>query len=167
MKTNIAITLLAFFLGGTFAVAQSLAPKDGSVQLPSVSAIKIEKVLYQFASRAHLMGDGHRAYVAEVNGDDLTRFIKTSIPLDPKWSHGSMQKYGLYLQMLEWIERSMVAHKTTKEFGKVVNLSKLKLIEGLYMRAEYKRNDDGDFTDATLWIILPDKNLIIMLNENT
>lgn len=164
MKKIIIIIAVAF---ATTVSGQNLAPKDNKIHLPSVIPLKVEKVLYHHATTPHIMGDGHRAYVVQVNADDLNNFIKTNIAIDSNWTHGSMHKYKLYLSVLEWLEDWPHMKKIMQKFRKVVDLPELKKADGLYLKAEYKRDSDDFFTDATLWIIRPEKNQVIMLNGNT
>lgn len=149
-------------LAGSTAFAQLTDHTQAQITLPSLTAIRVEKTIYQYESSPQLMGDGHRVNVVQTNPDDLRKFIDTNIPLDPDWAYGSMRKLKLYLDILEWMEPLL-----RSELKNVLTLADLKEEGNLYLRAEYRRNSDGFFTDATLWIIRPELRQIIMLNLNT
>jgi len=166
MNERIIVLFLMLFLTSPFS-AQNLAPKNDKIHLPSVIPLHVEKVLYEHASNPHLMGDGFRTYVVQVNADELKNFIKVNIALDSDWCHGSMEKHTLYLNVLEWIESWPTMKEIEQKFGKIVDFAELKKDDQLYLKTEYKRNSSNFFTDATLWIIRPNKNQVIMLNVNT
>lgn len=165
-----ANTILAFI----FTVA--LLPTDKSkVDLPTYTSLKVVKIMYDFSSTQenNLFGDGYYGKVVRVDESDMKNFINNLKHIDwgkHQWTKGSLMKYKLHLEILEYIQKCIkqaVGDKEFKRLNKAIDVKKLKQNINIYHKIECQRSDDGSIRDAEIWILIPEKNIVCILSLHT
>ena len=174
MKNKITI-IAVFFLCINNIIAD--VNKLNKIAVPARVGFKVEKVLYHYSESSNFQGDGFTAYIVRVDGESLKRFIKENVPIstlsvENSWTHGSLQSYARYLKIFEWLEECMEGKKVKDKINKVYSLKKIKELQVIYHLSvtEWQSNGsqiEGILTNATMYIIVPKDNIVMMFNQDT
>lgn len=137
-----------------------------AVKLPGAFAMPVSELLYssEKPSVNNFFGDGFCAYVVRVDQDDMRWFVEnlTGDIRDArrgKFLPGNMPAY-------DWVMEWVTAQDKAKLFS-TVDIDSLIKKKTILHRQEVEKNSSRLISNARIWIVDPDQNIIVFLNADT
>ena len=137
-----------------------------AVPLPGTYAMPVSKLLYssEKPTENNFMGDGFSAYVVSVDKNDMQWFLENLTGSTWDWRKGEF--YPGHMDAYRWVMEWM-GDEEKVEFAKVVDMAALIKKSSIIHRQDVEENSSGKISNVRMWVIDPDKNIIVFLNEDT
>ncbi len=173
--SNFNFVIILLLLNNSYIYSETnKTNKINSIILPSASFINAKKVLLNYDSRrTFLLGDGFSCKIIEGYSSEINYFIKnineTNDFMESRWFKYPIAKSFDDKKIIEWLMGWAKIDKIAKKINAIINVKELIVNENIYYKtiSKYQNTDKKDITDAWMWIIIPNKNIIIYLNCNT
>jgi len=137
-----------------------------AVKLPGAFAMPVSKLLYtsEKPTQNNFFGDGFSAYVVRVKDEDMTWFVQTLTGNNWDWWQGKFVAGHMdaYVWVMGWMEDADKA-----KLAEVVDVDALIKKPTIIHRQEVQKTSSGNISNVSMWIIDPDENIIVFLNEDT
>ena len=179
---NLSVVFLAFAIGfwvsrlSSTQTSVSVQPRPAvkldsknwaeAVALPGSYAMPVSRLLYssEKPTKNNLLGDGFCAYVVSVENNDMRWFLDNLTGSIREWWKGTFElgHMDAYVWVMGWMRDADKA-----EFAEVVDIDALIKKPNIVHRQEVKRNSSGHISNVRMWIIDPDENIVVFLNEDT
>lgn len=115
------------------------------------------------------LGDGLTCYIHKLKKVDVSNLIIT-FKMDSSWKKGPLSKHIEYRGIIPFFKQWIDVHMNDKQkqsFNILINLKEIINTDNTIFKVKLEKNERGFITNATLWMLIPEKQLFIILRENT